>query len=111
MVGKFIQYTLAENISLNNKPTPMNQSITNLALNLLISERLNHRIVFAGKIIEILHQSIQDLDKEEVRLNNFMAVISQCTQEPACQERDLFYDLAQYYNDIIYGQANLTAVA
>ena len=89
----------------------MNQSITTLALNLLISERLNHRIVFAGKIIEILHHSIQDLDKEEARLNNFMAAISKCTQEPSCQERDLFYDLAQYYNHIIFGQANLSAVA
>ncbi len=89
----------------------MNQSITTLALNLLISERLNHRIVFAGKIIEILHQSIQDLDKEEARLNSFMAVISKCTQEPACIERDAFYDLAQYFNDIIVGQSNLSAVA
>jgi hypothetical protein len=89
----------------------MNQSITTLALNLLISERLNHRIVFAGKIIEILHQSIQDLDKEEARLNNFMAVISKCTQVPACQERELFYDLAHYYNNLIVGQSNLSAVA
>jgi hypothetical protein len=89
----------------------MNQSITTLALNLLISERLNHRIVFAGKIIEILHQSIQDLDNEEARLNNFMAVISKCTQEPNSIERDMFYDLATYYNSKIFGQTDLSAVA
>jgi hypothetical protein len=89
----------------------MNQSITTLALNLLISERLNHRIVFAGKIIEILHQSIQGLDNEEARLNNFMAVISKCTQEPNCIERDMFYDLANYYNTKIFGQSDLSAVA
>ncbi len=89
----------------------MNQSITTLALNLLISERLNHRIVFAGKIIEILRQSIQDLENEEERLNNFMGTISKCTQEPNCQERELFYELAQYYNSRIFGQSNFSAVA
>ena len=89
----------------------MNQSITTLALNLLISERLNHRIVFAGKIIEILHQSIQDLDDEETRLNSFMAAISKCTQEPNSVERDIFYDLANYYNTKIFGQSDFSAVA
>ena len=89
----------------------MNQSITTLALNLLISERLNHRIVFAGKIIEILHQSIQGLENEEARLNNFMSVISKCTQEPNCQERELFYELSQYYNSRIFGQSSFSAVA
>lgn len=89
----------------------MNQSITTLALNLLISERLNHRIVFAGKIVEILHQSIRNMEDEETRLNEFLAVISKCTQEPNCQERDLFYELAQYYNNRIFGQSDLSAVA
>lgn len=89
----------------------MNQSITTLALNLLISERLNHRIVFAGKIVEILHHSIQGMQNEETRLNNFLAVISKCTQEPNCEERELFYELAQYYNNVIFGQSNLSAVA
>jgi hypothetical protein len=111
MVGHINPYTLAENISINKKVTPMNQTLTTLALNLLISERLNHRIVFAGKIIEILHQSIRDLDKEEARLNNFMSVISKCTQEPSCEERDCFYDHAKYFNDIIFGQRDLHAVA
>jgi hypothetical protein len=111
MVGDIITYTLAENISINKKPTPMNQSITTLALNLLISERLNHRIVFAGKIIETLQQSVQGLENEEEKLNNFVAVISKCTQEPNCEERELFFELAQYYNSMIFGQSNLSAVA
>jgi hypothetical protein len=89
----------------------MNQSITTLALNLLISERLNHRIVFAGKIIEILRQNIQVFENEEARLNNFMEVISKCTQEPNCQERDIFFDLALYYNNRIFGDSSLSAVA
>jgi len=89
----------------------MNQSITTLALNLLISERLNHRIIFAVKIIEILHQSIPDMENEEARINNFMDVISKCTQEPNCLERDLFYELAKHYNNIIFGQPELSAVA
>ena len=89
----------------------MNQSITTLALNLLISERLNHRIVFAGKIIEILHQSIQGLENEEAKLNNFMTTISKCTQQPDCEERDLFFELAKYYNSRIFGQSDLSAVA
>ena len=89
----------------------MNQSITTLAINLLISERLNHRILFAGKIIEILHQSLQDFDDENDRLSAFIATISQCTQEPNCSERDRFYDLAQYFNNKIFGQSNLFAVA
>jgi hypothetical protein len=89
----------------------MNQSITTLALNLLISERLNHRIVFASKIIETLQQSVQGLENEEARLNSFVAVISKCTEEPNCQERDLFFELAQYYNNRIFGQSDLSAVA
>jgi hypothetical protein len=89
----------------------MNQSITTLAINLLISERLNHRILFAGKIIEILHQSLHDFDNEDDRINTFMASISQCTQEPNCSERERFYDLAQYFNNKIFGQSNLFAVA
>ncbi len=89
----------------------MNQSITTLALNILVSERLNHRIVFAGKIIEILHQNIQDMDKEETRLNQFLSSIAKCTQEPSCQERDIFFELAQYYNSRFFGISDLAAVA
>jgi len=89
----------------------MNQSITTLALNLLVSERLNHRIVFAGKIVEILHQSIQDMEQEESRLNHFLSSIAKCTQEPSCQEREIFFELAQYYNSRIFGMSDLSAVA
>jgi hypothetical protein len=89
----------------------MNQSITTLALNLLVSERLNHRIVFAGKIIEILQSSVSNIDHEESRLNNFMSAISKCTQEPNCAEREIFFEMAQYYNSKIFGQSNLSAVA
>ncbi len=89
----------------------MNQSITTLALNLLISERLNHRIVFAGKIIEILHSGLPNMDNEEANLNKFMSVISKCTQEPTSEEREVFFTLAQYYNSKIFGQTDLSAVA
>ena len=89
----------------------MNQSITTLALNLLVSERANHRIIFANKIVEILQHSIRNFENEDERINNFLVVISKCTEQPSCKERDLFFELAQYYNARIFGQSTLSAVA
>lgn len=89
----------------------MNQSITTLALNLLVSERLNHRIIFAGKIIEILNLNKADLQQDENSLDAFFAVISKCTQEPNCEEREVFFTLAKHFNTIITGRTDLSAVA
>jgi hypothetical protein len=89
----------------------MNTNITTLALNLLISERINHRIVFAIKIKELINQNSEDSDNEILTKNNFSSAIDKCTQDPNCESRDIFYELAQYYNQKINGKSTFSAVA
>ena len=48
----------------------MTTSMTTLALNLLISERRNHRLVFAGKIIELLQQNSPNSEDEKIPENS-----------------------------------------
>ena len=89
----------------------MNANITTLALNLLISERINHRIVFAIRIKELLNQSSEDSENEIATKNKFSSAIDKCTQDPNSDSRDLFYELAQYYNQKINGNSSFSAVA
>ena len=53
----------------------MNTNITTLALNLLISERVNHRIIFGDKIIEILQENIEYFENEKENKDLFLKAI------------------------------------
>lgn len=88
----------------------MTTNITTLALNLLISERRNHRLVFAGKIIELLQQGSQNTEDDKIRKEDFVSVIGKCIQNPNCDDRGLFFEYAQYYSDVIHGKT-ATALA
>jgi hypothetical protein len=89
----------------------MTTNITTLALNLLISERIHHRGVFADKIAEMLQQSNDASEKELELKNNFLAVMAQCVEDPNSDVRDLFYKMAQYYNVKINGVSGDVAIA
>ena len=82
----------------------MTTNMTTLALNLLISERRNHRLVFAGKIIELLQQNSPNSEDEKNRKEDFVSVIGKCIQNPNCDDRGLFFEYAQYYSDAIHGK-------
>ncbi|MBS7787258.1 hypothetical protein KIH23_08100 [Flavobacterium sp. CYK-55] len=82
----------------------MTANMTTLALNLLISERRNHRLVFAGKIIELLQQNSPNSEDEKNRKEDFVSVIGKCIQNPNCDDRGLFFEYAQYYADAIHGK-------
>lgn len=85
-------------------------NITTLALNLLISERRQHRSVFAEKIIELLPQS-NDSQKEQELRNNFLLIVAQCVENPNSDVRDLFYQIAEYYKLKINGVVGDVAIA
>ena len=75
----------------------MTTSITTLALNLLVSERIGQRYIFADKIIALV-QETQD-DSENKR--DFLNVITMCIENPSSEARNTFVQLAQYYADKI----------
>ncbi len=87
----------------------MTANITTLALNLLISERRNHRLVFAGKIIELLQQNRPHTEDDKMRKEDFVSVIGKCIQNPNCDDRGLFFEYAQYYADAIHGKTATAA--
>ena len=89
----------------------MTTNITTLALNLLISERIEYRNIFADRILESLHQGNSDLENEKVLRNNFIEVLTKCIDNPNCEERNAFFQLAQYYTEKMNKTADLSAVA
>jgi len=76
----------------------MTANFTTLALNLLISERPNHRSFFASKIVDLLDSVKDNSEKERQIKIDFIAVIYQCTQDPTSKFRDVFYHYSEYYN-------------
>jgi hypothetical protein len=89
----------------------MNTNITTLALNLLISERVNHRIIFGNKIIEILQQNIEDIENEKENKDIFLKSIKNCIKNPNCESRISFFEHAKYFNQKINGDIRLSSVA
>lgn len=84
-----------KNLLIKNIP-PMTANITTLALNLLISERLEQRNIFAGKIIAVLdEQSIAE--NESVLKDNFLLALHKCIEDPNSEIRNVFYQHAQYF--------------
>ena len=78
-------------------------NITTLALNLLIAERASHRKIFADKIKKLV-EPINDVSgKEKLLKNNFLSIMAKCVENPNCEYRDLFYEIAQHYNQMING--------
>lgn len=82
----------------------MTTNMTTLALNLLISERRNHRLIFAGKMIELLQQEQPNSEDDKIRKEEFVSVIGKCIQNPNCDDRGLFFEYAEYYSDAIHGK-------
>ncbi len=89
----------------------MTTNITTLALNLLISERINHRSIFADRIIGLLRECNEDSIKELELKTNFISIINKCVEDPGCEVRDLFYQLSQYYNQKINSGQSLPIAA
>lgn len=90
----------------------MNTSMTTLALNLLISERLNHRSFFASKMTELLDSLHDNSDKDKQIKSDFIAVINQCVEDPTGKFNDVFYHYSQYYAEKISGaQKNFSSAA
>lgn len=75
----------------------MTTNITTLALNLLISERIDHRSGFAARISEQLNESKSVSADEDALRNDFIWIMNQCIENPNSAERDLFYELAQFF--------------
>ncbi|HEX9980933.1 MAG TPA: hypothetical protein VGB50_10270 [Flavobacterium sp.] len=90
----------------------MTTNITTLAINLLISERESHRSFFADRITELVQESNDVSDIEKELKNKFFSVISKCVENPNRESADVFYQLAQFYNQKIHGnQSALSAAA
>ncbi len=75
----------------------MTTNITTLALNLLISERLDQRNNFANQIVQLLEENGIDSDNERAMKVDFLMVIEQCIENPNNEARDIFYQLALYF--------------
>jgi hypothetical protein len=89
----------------------MTTNITTLALNILISERRNHRLIFATRITELLPEGNDVSEKEKVLKSNFLSIIAKCVEDPNCEVRDIFYQLSQYYNQKVNGFQQTLSVA
>lgn len=89
----------------------MNTNITTLALNLLISERVNHRIIFGDKIIEILQENIEYFENEKENKDLFLKAIKNCIKNPNCESRTTFFEYAKYFNQKINSEIRLSSVA
>jgi len=75
----------------------MTTTITTLALNLLVSERISHRNFLATKILTMINGLNENSEKEIEIKEAFSTVLHQCIANPTCQYRDLFYQYAEYY--------------
>ncbi len=75
----------------------MTTNITTLALNLLISERLDQRNNFANQIVQLLEENGIDSENERAMKVDFLMVIEQCIENPNSEARDIFYQLALYF--------------
>ncbi|RZJ33279.1 MAG: hypothetical protein EOO51_14455 [Flavobacterium sp.] len=89
----------------------MNATITTLALNLLISERVSQRSFFASKINDLLDGIADRSEKEKQIKRDFRAVTDRCVDDPSCNLRDLFYHYAQYYGTKLAPQESLSSAA
>ncbi len=89
----------------------MTTNITTLAINLLISERLGHRNMLADKIIEIVQHQNDETKVEKDLKNNFLMVIGKCVENPSCDSRDVFYQLAKFYNEKLSGTEQKVSIA
>ena len=83
----------------------MTTNIATMALNLLVAERENHRQLFADKIQQIVLHIDDSSGKEKLLKNNFLNILSKCVEDPNCEYRDLFFEIAQHYNLLSNGTA------
>lgn len=89
----------------------MTTNITTLALNLLISERIDQRIFFAGKIAVILHENFIASEEDKLLKDDFMLTIEKCIDNPNGEFKNRFYQLAEYFSIKISGAAIVAPAA
>ncbi len=75
----------------------MTTNINTLALNLLVSERIGQRYIFADKIIALVQETQDDSENKK----DFLNVITMCIENPSSEARSTFVQLAQYYAEKI----------
>jgi hypothetical protein len=74
----------------------MTTNITTLAINLLISERIDQRNALADRIIELLDNDDNSGNEKHIR-DNFLLSLEICIQNPNSEIRDAFYRDAEYF--------------
>ena len=89
----------------------MTSNITTLAINLLISERLGHRKMLANKIIELVQHHQDSTKKDRDLKEKFLILIEKCVENPSGESRDVFYQLAKFYNEKINGTDTKVSIA
>jgi len=83
----------------------MTANIATMALNLLVAERENHRQLFADKIKELITPIDSTSGKEKLLKNNFLSILPKCVENPNCEYRDLFFEIAQHYHMVVNGRS------
>lgn len=86
----------------------MTTNFTLLALNLLISERIEHRRSFANQMSELLRQNTDGAAQDK---SNFLTAIAQCVENPKSEAREELYKFAMHYSQKANAQANLSTAA
>ena len=89
----------------------MTTNITTLALNLLISERADQRIMLADKIAALLPELNDNSESDKAMKKVFLSAIGQCKINPNCEVRDAFFQLAQYFTEKMNANAKLSSAA
>ncbi len=78
----------------------LTNNLTTLVLNLLISERLSHRLEIAGKITEILDTHADENWKiEEIIRRQFTSLLMSCTENPVSEQRIALRMIASIYKE------------
>jgi len=89
----------------------MTTNITTLSINLLISERKNHRNLFAERIMELLPESSSLMEVEKILKSNFLTTMAICVENPNGEARNVFYQLAQFFERKVNGVPSDLSVA
>lgn len=84
----------------------MTTNITTVAINLLIAGRLGFRETLADRIMVLLQQCEDNTFMEKELKNTFLMLMNKCVENPNCNSRDDFYQLAEFYNQKINGTSS-----
>ena len=82
-------------------PNLMMTSLTTLAKNIFVADKISQRALFASKIIEIVKKIAHNSQKDVEVFLNLEAVIDKCVVNPEDEARVEFFKIVRQYDQIL----------